>query len=82
EQESVGSGLGHGKAMIKSGVGSFEQLLLYADEHYLEGCWKIALGDHLGRFADGVEEPIINVTLARYVSTQIRVKVDHGYRRI
>ncbi|GFT15988.1 15-hydroxyprostaglandin dehydrogenase [Trichonephila clavipes] len=40
-------------------VGSLEQLLLYADEHYLAG--KLHLGDHLGKVLHGV---IINVTLA------------------
>ncbi|GFY04751.1 15-hydroxyprostaglandin dehydrogenase [Trichonephila clavipes] len=35
-------------------VGSFEQLLLYADEHYLAG--KLLLGDHLGKVLHGVEE--------------------------
>ncbi|GFX32775.1 uncharacterized protein TNCV_889131 [Trichonephila clavipes] len=35
-------------------VGSPEQLLLYADEHYLAG--KLPLGDHLGKVLHGVEE--------------------------
>ncbi|GFV92006.1 uncharacterized protein TNCV_1894421 [Trichonephila clavipes] len=35
-------------------VGSFEQLLLYADELYLAG--KMPLGDHLGKVQHGVEE--------------------------
>ena len=35
-------------------VGSLEQLLLYADEHYLAG--KSHLGDHLGKVLHGVEE--------------------------
>ncbi|GFV89861.1 uncharacterized protein TNCV_4690901 [Trichonephila clavipes] len=35
-------------------VGSIEQLLLYADEHYLAG--KLPLGDHLGKDLHGVEE--------------------------
>ncbi|GFV50525.1 uncharacterized protein TNCV_4032451 [Trichonephila clavipes] len=35
-------------------VGSLEQLLLYADEHYLAG--KLPLGDHLGKVLHGVEE--------------------------
>ncbi|GFV48058.1 15-hydroxyprostaglandin dehydrogenase [Trichonephila clavipes] len=43
-------------------VGSLEQLLLYADEHYLAG--KLPLGDHLGKVLMGSKN-IINVTLAR-----------------
>ncbi|GFU04695.1 15-hydroxyprostaglandin dehydrogenase [Trichonephila clavipes] len=35
-------------------VGSLEQLLLYADEHYLAG--KLPLGDHLGKVLHRVEE--------------------------
>ncbi|GFV24281.1 uncharacterized protein TNCV_4962611, partial [Trichonephila clavipes] len=35
-------------------VGCLEQLLLYADEHYLAG--KLPLGDHLGKVLHGVEE--------------------------
>ncbi|GFX61790.1 uncharacterized protein TNCV_1382881 [Trichonephila clavipes] len=35
-------------------VGSLEQLLLYADEHYLAG--KLPMGDHLGKVLYGVEE--------------------------
>ncbi|GFS80604.1 uncharacterized protein TNCV_3870271 [Trichonephila clavipes] len=35
-------------------VGSLEQLLLYADEHYLAG--KLPLRDHLGKVQHGVEE--------------------------
>ncbi|GFU92657.1 uncharacterized protein TNCV_4795851 [Trichonephila clavipes] len=35
-------------------VGSLEQLLLYAGEHYLAG--KVPLGDHLGKVLHGVEE--------------------------
>ncbi|GFT96257.1 uncharacterized protein TNCV_3906961 [Trichonephila clavipes] len=40
---------GRGPAMEESenDVGSLEQLLLYADEHYLAG--KLLLGDHLGK---------------------------------
>ncbi|GFT69955.1 15-hydroxyprostaglandin dehydrogenase [Trichonephila clavipes] len=40
---------GSGLAMEESenGVGSLEQLLLYADEHYLAA--KLPLGDHLGK---------------------------------
>ncbi|GFU66955.1 uncharacterized protein TNCV_4296071 [Trichonephila clavipes] len=35
-------------------VGCLEQLLLYADEHYLAG--KLPLGDHLGKVLHGSEE--------------------------
>ncbi|GFW60578.1 uncharacterized protein TNCV_569241 [Trichonephila clavipes] len=35
-------------------VGSLEQLLLYADEHYPAG--KLPLGDHLGKVLHGIEE--------------------------
>ncbi|GFT61414.1 15-hydroxyprostaglandin dehydrogenase [Trichonephila clavipes] len=35
-------------------VGSLEQLLLYADGHYVAG--KLPLGDHLGKILHGVEE--------------------------
>ncbi|GFU67492.1 uncharacterized protein TNCV_1599741 [Trichonephila clavipes] len=43
-------------AMEKSekDVGSLEQLLLYANEHYLSA--KLPLGDHLGKVLHGVEE--------------------------
>ncbi|GFU18475.1 hypothetical protein TNCV_3787471 [Trichonephila clavipes] len=43
-------------------VGSLQQFLLYADEHYLAG--KLPLGDHLGKVFMGSKN-IINVTLAR-----------------
>ncbi|GFT47271.1 15-hydroxyprostaglandin dehydrogenase [Trichonephila clavipes] len=47
---------GRGPAMEESEnvVGSLEQLLLYADEHYLAG--KLPLGDNLGKVLHGVEE--------------------------
>ncbi|GFU54263.1 15-hydroxyprostaglandin dehydrogenase [Trichonephila clavipes] len=50
-----GTNLGSGPAMEASenDVGSPEQLLLYADEHYLAG--KLPLGDHLGKVLHGVE---------------------------
>ncbi|GFV34235.1 15-hydroxyprostaglandin dehydrogenase [Trichonephila clavipes] len=52
-----------GPAMEESenDVGSLEQLLLYADEHYLAG--KLSLGDHLGKVLHG--KNIIHVTLTR-----------------
>ncbi|GFU76007.1 15-hydroxyprostaglandin dehydrogenase, partial [Trichonephila clavipes] len=48
--------IGSGSAMEESEneAGSLEQLLLYADEHYLAG--KLSLGDHLGKALHGVEE--------------------------
>ncbi|GFW00325.1 uncharacterized protein TNCV_4355221 [Trichonephila clavipes] len=51
-----GTNRGSGPAMEESenDVGSLEQLLLYADEHYLAG--KLPLGDHLGKVLHGVEE--------------------------
>ncbi|GFT81333.1 15-hydroxyprostaglandin dehydrogenase [Trichonephila clavipes] len=44
-----GTNRGSGPAMEESekDVGCLEQLLLYADEHYLAG--KLPLGDHLGK---------------------------------
>ncbi|GFV72293.1 15-hydroxyprostaglandin dehydrogenase [Trichonephila clavipes] len=47
---------GSGPAMKESEnvIGSLEQHLLYADEHYLAG--KSRLGDHLGKVLHGVEE--------------------------
>ncbi|GFV82924.1 uncharacterized protein TNCV_1179391 [Trichonephila clavipes] len=51
-----GTNRGSGPTMEESGndVGIIEQLLLYADEHYLDG--KLPLGDHLGKILHGVEE--------------------------
>ncbi|GFX07308.1 15-hydroxyprostaglandin dehydrogenase [Trichonephila clavipes] len=51
-----GTNWGSGPAMKESenDVGSLEQLLLYADEHYLAG--KLHLGDHLGKVLHVVEE--------------------------
>ncbi|GFV34612.1 uncharacterized protein TNCV_1449181 [Trichonephila clavipes] len=51
-----GTNWGSGPAMEESenDVGSLEELLLYADEHYLAG--KLPLGDHLGKVLHGVEE--------------------------
>ncbi|GFT67948.1 15-hydroxyprostaglandin dehydrogenase [Trichonephila clavipes] len=59
-----GTNRGSGSAMKESenDVGSREQLLLYADEHYLAG--KLPLGDHLGKVLHGSKN-ISNVTLAR-----------------
>ncbi|GFS96359.1 15-hydroxyprostaglandin dehydrogenase [Trichonephila clavipes] len=51
-----GTNRGNGSAMEESekDVGNLEQLLLYADEHYLAG--KLLLGDHLGKVLHGVKE--------------------------
>ncbi|GFW46411.1 15-hydroxyprostaglandin dehydrogenase [Trichonephila clavipes] len=51
-----GTNRGSGPAMEESenDVGNLEQLLLYADKHYLVG--KLPLGDHLGKVQHGVEE--------------------------
>ncbi|GFY16735.1 uncharacterized protein TNCV_2788571 [Trichonephila clavipes] len=56
-----GTNRGSGQAMeeSKNDVGSLEELLLYADEHYLAG--KLLLGDHLGKVLHGSKN-IINVT--------------------
>ncbi|GFT94632.1 fatty acid synthase [Trichonephila clavipes] len=47
---------GSGAAMEESenDVGNLEQLLIYADEHYIPG--KLPLGDHLGKVLHEVEE--------------------------
>ncbi|GFT27721.1 15-hydroxyprostaglandin dehydrogenase [Trichonephila clavipes] len=51
-----GTNRGSGPAMEESenDVGSLEQLLLYADEHYLAG--KLPLEDHLLKVLHGVKE--------------------------
>ncbi|GFV41550.1 uncharacterized protein TNCV_3627021 [Trichonephila clavipes] len=51
-----GTNLWSGPAMEESenDIGSLEQLLLYADEHYLAG--KLPVGDHLGKVLHGVKE--------------------------
>ncbi|GFT98484.1 hypothetical protein TNCV_3951541 [Trichonephila clavipes] len=51
----AGENRGSGPAMevSENDVGSLEQLLLYADEHYLAG--KLPLGHHLGKTLHGVE---------------------------
>ncbi|GFT10826.1 15-hydroxyprostaglandin dehydrogenase [Trichonephila clavipes] len=51
-----GTNRGSWSAMEESenDVVSLEQLLLYADEHYLAG--KLPLGDHLGKVLHGVKE--------------------------
>ncbi|GFU86190.1 uncharacterized protein TNCV_368481 [Trichonephila clavipes] len=51
-----GTNWGSGQAVEESenDVGCLEQILLYADEHYLAG--KLPLGDHLGKVLHEVEE--------------------------
>ncbi|GFX85499.1 uncharacterized protein TNCV_3716711 [Trichonephila clavipes] len=47
-------GSGPAKEESENEVGRLEQLLLYADEHYLAG--KLSLGDHFGKVLHGVEK--------------------------
>ncbi|GFX29232.1 uncharacterized protein TNCV_3217661 [Trichonephila clavipes] len=57
-------------------VGSLEQLLLYADEHYLAG--KLPLGDHLGRILHGVDEyHQRNVVPLRFHASQLKWSSYH-----
>ncbi|GFY27879.1 15-hydroxyprostaglandin dehydrogenase [Trichonephila clavipes] len=51
-----GTNRGSGPAIEESenDVGSLQQLLLHADEHYLAE--KLPLGDHLGKVLHGIEE--------------------------
>ncbi|GFU84704.1 uncharacterized protein TNCV_2126451 [Trichonephila clavipes] len=59
-------------------VKSLEQLLLYADEHYLAG--KLPLGDHLGKVLHGVEEyHQRNVGPLRFHASQLKWT---GYHRL
>ncbi|GFW37560.1 uncharacterized protein TNCV_861651 [Trichonephila clavipes] len=59
-------------------VGSLEQLLLYADEHYLAG--KLPLGDHLGKVLHGVKEyHQRNVDPLRFHASQLKWT---GYHRL
>ncbi|GFV76626.1 uncharacterized protein TNCV_4728461 [Trichonephila clavipes] len=52
-------------------IGSLEELLLYADEHYLAG--KLPLGDHLGKVLHGVEEYLQrNVGPLRFHASQLK----------
>ncbi|GFU92099.1 uncharacterized protein TNCV_1659311 [Trichonephila clavipes] len=72
----VGERSGHGKT--ENDVGSLEQILLYADEHYLAG--KLPLGDHLGKVIHGVEEyHQRNVGPLRFPASQLKWT---GYRRL
>ncbi|GFX00083.1 15-hydroxyprostaglandin dehydrogenase [Trichonephila clavipes] len=71
---------GSGPAMEESenDVGSLEQLLLYADKHYLAG--KLSLGDHLGKVIHGVEEyHQCNVGPLRFHASQLKWT---GYHRL
>ncbi|GFV52257.1 uncharacterized protein TNCV_3778291 [Trichonephila clavipes] len=75
-----GTNRGSGLAIEESenDVGSLEQLLLYADEHYLAG--KLPLGDHLGKVLHGVEEyHIPNVGPLRFHASQLKWT---GYHRL
>ncbi|GFX80803.1 15-hydroxyprostaglandin dehydrogenase [Trichonephila clavipes] len=75
-----GTNQGSGPAMEESenDVGSLEQLLLYADEHYLAG--KLPLGDHLGKVLHGVKEyHQRNVGPLRVYASQLKWI---GYHRI
>ncbi|GFU81865.1 uncharacterized protein TNCV_2536741 [Trichonephila clavipes] len=71
---------GSGPAMEESenDVGSLEQLLLYADEHYIAG--KLPLGYHLGKVLHGVEEyHQRNVVPLRFHASQLKWT---GYHRL
>ncbi|GFX08097.1 15-hydroxyprostaglandin dehydrogenase [Trichonephila clavipes] len=75
-----GTNRGSGAVMEESenDVGSLEQLLLYADEHYLAG--KLPLGDHLGKVLHGVAEyHQRNVGTLRFPTSQLKWT---GYHRL
>ncbi|GFV50441.1 uncharacterized protein TNCV_626841 [Trichonephila clavipes] len=75
-----GTNRGSGLAMEESenNVGSLEQLLLYADEHYLAG--KLPLGDHLRKVLHGVKEyHQRNVGPLRFHASQLKWT---GYHRL
>ncbi|GFW77212.1 uncharacterized protein TNCV_2726421 [Trichonephila clavipes] len=75
-----GKNRGSGPAMEESenDVGSLEQLLLYANEHYLAG--KGPLGDHLGKVLYGVEKyHQRNVGPFRFHASQLK---STGYHRL
>ncbi|GFV84705.1 uncharacterized protein TNCV_4296871 [Trichonephila clavipes] len=75
-----GTNRGSGPAMEESenAVGSLEQLLRYADEHYLAR--KLPLGDHLGKVLYGVEEyHQHNVGPLRFHASQLKWT---GYHRL
>ncbi|GFT04616.1 15-hydroxyprostaglandin dehydrogenase [Trichonephila clavipes] len=75
-----GTNRGSGPAMkvSENDVGSLEQLLLLANEHYLAG--KFPVGDHLGKVIHGVEEyhqP--NIGPLRFHASQLKCT---GYHRL
>ncbi|GFX10755.1 15-hydroxyprostaglandin dehydrogenase [Trichonephila clavipes] len=51
--QGTNRGSGPAMEMSENDVVSYEQLLLYADDHYPDG--KLSLGDHLGKVLHGVE---------------------------
>ncbi|GFY21659.1 uncharacterized protein TNCV_1168041 [Trichonephila clavipes] len=76
----LGTNRGSGPVMeeCENDVGSLEQLLLYADEHYLAG--KLPLEDHLGKVLHGVKEyHQRNVGLLRFHASQLKWS---GYHRL
>ncbi|GFU99498.1 15-hydroxyprostaglandin dehydrogenase [Trichonephila clavipes] len=75
-----GTNRGSGSAMKESenDVECLEQLLLYADEHYLAG--NLPMGDHLGKVLHGVEEyHQRNVGPLRFHASQLKWT---GYHRL
>ncbi|GFV10684.1 uncharacterized protein TNCV_1755231 [Trichonephila clavipes] len=75
-----GTNRGSGPVMEESenDVGSLEQLLLYANEHYLAG--KLPLRDHSGKVLHGVEEYYQrNVGPSRFHASQLK---RTGYHRL
>ncbi|GFS63361.1 uncharacterized protein TNCV_2308901 [Trichonephila clavipes] len=71
-----GSGLGMEESV--NDVGSLEQLMLYANEHYLAG--KLPLGDHLEKVLHGFEEyHQRNVGPLRFHASQLKWT---GYHRL
>ncbi|GFX89123.1 uncharacterized protein TNCV_2854221 [Trichonephila clavipes] len=75
-----GANWGSGPAMeeSKNDVGSLEQLLLYADEHFLAG--KLPLGDQLGKVLHGVQGyHQRNVAPLRFHASQLKWT---GYHRL
>ncbi|GFW14817.1 uncharacterized protein TNCV_1562801 [Trichonephila clavipes] len=75
-----GTNLGSWPVMKESenDVGSLEQILLYAEEHYLTG--NMSLGDYLGKILHGVEEyHLRNVGPLRFHASQLKWT---GYYRL
>ncbi|GFX70867.1 15-hydroxyprostaglandin dehydrogenase [Trichonephila clavipes] len=52
--QGTNRGSGRAREESENDVGSLEQFMLCADDHYLAG--KLPLGDHLGKVLHGVEE--------------------------